>query len=378
MKVKDLMIKNVISVGKDDSVTLALNKMKKHGISQIPVVDGSKYIGMLCLKTIVTKSIDPSQAKCGNFLSNVPSIRSNKDAEQAIELMLNSGVRALPVIDDTLVGIVSETDVIGALPTIAKGLLDLSIGSIASDCEYVTKNDSSSKVKKIMLYKNVSRVPVVDNDKVIGVVGMIDMIKIMEGRKEMAARGGKTKEQGAKEKLNIEDVAVGNCMHAPAVISKEASLKDVLSSLTRFEEAIILDNGVKIVTPKDILELVLSGPKKTVQVQVIGMQDESAAFNAKIDRSVNDFVSRMSKMIEGMQYIFMHVEKSHKGGKKHLYLIRSRMGTSYGMFVAQGEGWDPITVAQDVLDKLEKEALHKTGKVRDERKHRNVLTKKRN
>ncbi len=126
MKVKDLMIKNVISVGKDDSVTLALNKMKKHGISQIPVVDGSKYIGMLCLKTIVTKSIDPSQAKCGNFLSNVPSIRSNKDAEQAIELMLNSGVRALPVIDDTLV-----------LPLKGAGLEVLPVDPCQSPRDYV-------------------------------------------------------------------------------------------------------------------------------------------------------------------------------------------------------------------------------------------------
>jgi len=372
MKVKDLMVKNVISVQPEDSLTIALNKMRDGRLNQLPVVEGGRYVGMLTLKSIVTRNINPAQIKCGSMCSSTPTVRSGDDIEIVISTMLNAGVRALPVVDDNLVGVISETDLIRAATAV--GIGGLPISKIATDSEFVMKTDSVAKVKKIMMNNNVSRVPVVDAGKVIGVVGTLDMIRLTEGKRELP---GRSSEHVEKEKLNIESTPVINFMHNPSVVSKNATVKDVLASLTRYEEAFVLENGVKIITPKDVLELMASGPKSQVHVDVIGMGDEGPLLTAKVDKSVSDFVTRMNKSIADIQYLFLHVEKYDKGGKKPLYSIRARFGTPIGMFVARAEERDAITAVQEVLHSLEREIEHKTGKAKSARKKSRVLKKRR-
>ena len=370
MKVKEIMVKNVISARPDDPLTTALNRMRDNKINQLPVVEGGRYVGMLALKDIVTKNVDPAKTKCGNLCTSTPSIRSTDDVDAAIDTMLNAGMRALPVIDDRLVGIISETDVVRSAGKMFKGLMQLPAANIATDSQFVMKDESVAAVKKMMVYSNISRVPVVDGSKVIGVVGTLDMVKLSEGKKELP---GRSSQRAEKEKLNIEDTPVTNFMHTPAVISKDATLGDAIAQLAKFEEAFILDEGVKIVTPKDVLELMASAPTKQVHVDVIGMRDESPQLAAKIDSEVNSFAQKMGKMIENIQYVFLHVEKYDKGGKKPLYSVRARFGTPIGMFVARAEDRDPITAVQRVLEDLEKEINRKSGRARDARKKSRIL-----
>jgi CBS domain-containing protein len=367
------MVKNVVSVSSEDSVSTAFNKMKK-GMNQLPVVNGSAYVGMLSLKHIAVKSLDPKQAKCGNFVMSVPTLGSDDDLETAAGTIMNSGFRALPVVDNELVGILSETDL---LSLVDKSYFKVPISSIATDCEFVSKGDTVGKARKLMATKNISRLPVVEKEAVIGVIGPTDLVRLLEGKESMPARGGKTKEPGAKEKVNLEDSLVENFMHKPAIVKTAATLRDAINFLRTNEELIITEGGLRIVTPKDVLEFVIGSKEDTLHTDVIGMQDESVAFKAKLDKVVVDFKSKMEKIVERAQYLFVHVEKSHKSGNKPLYLIRARFGTPKGMFVAKAQGWDPITAAQDVSDKLETEVIKKYGRTRDTKMKNKILTKRR-
>ncbi len=377
MKVRDMMIKNVIYVRPDDAISTALSKIRKYNINQLPVVDGNKYVGMLMLKNIVTKNIDPKKTKCGNYAVSTPVLKSGNDIETAINLLLNSGFRALPVIDNTLIGILSETDVIGVADKVSKTVLAVALANVASECEFVTKKDKAGKVRNLMISKNISRVPVVDNNKIIGVVSHLDLAKLLEGKETMQARGGKLQEGGAKEKLNIEETLVETIMSQPVVLAGNETVRDAIATLKEHEAAIVSNGGVKRITPKDIVELIVSRPVEAIHVQVIGIDDEGPMFRAKIDQTVSEFMGKMEKMIENVQYLFVHVEKHHKGGKKQKYSIRARLGTPMGLFVAKSWGWTPITVVQEVMNNLEREVIHKYGKHRTDIKKKRILTKRR-
>jgi predicted transcriptional regulator len=52
-KAIDLMIQAIISVASCDKVQNAISKMKKNGISQLPVVDDEKVVGIISESTIV-------------------------------------------------------------------------------------------------------------------------------------------------------------------------------------------------------------------------------------------------------------------------------------------------------------------------------------
>lgn len=364
MKVSDIMTRNVIMCERGDTLNTALAKMKKYNIHRLPVVEGKNVLGLLELKNIVTKDVDIQSTKVENYITSTSTVPPEHDLQKVIELLLNSGLRSVPVIDKgNLVGIISESDVV----KVAKELLDAkkTCGDIAVKCESVSKGDNIGKVKKLMFNKNVSRVPVIDGQKILGVVGTMDMIKLFEGKEKMEMRG-RTKERGVSEKMATEKAGVESFMHDAAVLKENSTLEQALELLQKNEEVIVVNGELGIITPKDILELLVSGPKKQVYVQVTGLHGESSEVVADMDVATTRFVQKIGKMIDRIQYLFVHVERQndHGGGDRKIrYLMRARIGTPLGLFVSHSMGWKPVDVAQDVLGKLEGEIKKKYGKI---------------
>lgn len=359
MKVEEIMVKDIKYVSSDDYISKALGTMKAKKIHQLLVMDNNKLTGILELRKIVTKDIDPSSTKVHNILSNTPTIRKDESVEKCAELLLTSGFRAIPVVEkNKVIGIVSETDIL----KIASNFIDTSkdASNISSKCIYAEKTDNIGTVKKLMLDKNISRVPVVDKDNVIGVVETLDLIKLMEGRETMETRGNSRKNI-YKEKIGINSMPVITMISQPVVVSGGKKIKDIITLLQKNEEVIIQDDGVCIVTPKDILEMIVSKPKKGVYVQITGMQRESNEFQAKTDKTVEDFVQRMGKMIRDIDYLFIHVDRMNKGGKTK-YSVRTRFMTPFGLFVSHAWGWHPIEVMQSSFNKLQREIIKKHEK----------------
>jgi len=366
MQVRDVMVKNVISVAPDDTVSTALAKMRKNNINQLLVVQNNVLYGMLELKKIVTRDIDPATTKVASISFNTPTVDVNTDIENAAELLLRSGQRALPVMDGTkLAGIISETDLMKVARSLIKDL-NVKVSEIASPADYVEKGSYVGKVKRIMLNKNISRVPVVENNKVVGIVEMLDLIRLFEGKERMPGRGGLTYERGTKEKLQIEKTPVEVMMRSPNVLDSDKTLADVIDLLKENEEIVLEQQGkISVLTHKDILELFAASPKKQLYVQITGMQDESIEFKVRMDKAVNKFVKKMGKIMDRIEFLVVHVEKMRKQGPKEKYSVRVRFKTSFGLFVAHSWGWRPQNVIDDVFKNLEREVLRKYGKIED-------------
>lgn len=371
MQVKDIMVKNVVSVGPDDAVSQALAKMKRYKINQLLVANNNELYGMIELRRVATKDVNPAEIKVSNIATNVAVIDANASIESLVEMLLKSGLRALPVTEGgQLKGIVSETDIMNVAEHFVKGL-NMKVSEIITPAIYVGKNDNIGTVKMLMLNNNISRVPVVEGDNIVGIIDALDMIRVLEGKEQMSARGGRLKEQGAKEKINVERTHAEAIMRSPTVIKGDQSISNVIGLLKKNEEVIVQHGEtVGVITPKDILELFVASPKKQVFVQITGMQNESIEFKATMDKTVNEFVNKMGKMIENIEFLFLHVNKMEKGGKRDLYSIRARFKVPFGLFVAHASGWKPNDVIQDVMKKLEREVLKKHSKMEDIKRSR--------
>jgi CBS domain-containing protein len=333
--------------------------MKNNKIHQLLVLDGKTLSGIVELKDLVTKEINPKITKVHNYVTKTPIISPKDDVEKAIELLLNSGNRALPVADKgSVVGIISETDIIkhinSGLNNPAKGL--------SAKCECVDKTDTIGKVKKIMQEKNISRIPVLDEGKVIGIVDTMDLIRVFSAEDGLRVRN---QDIASKEKLHIDGITVNNIMSPVNVLGKDATIGDVVNVLKNSEGAVIENGDVCIITPKDILELFVPKPKRGVYVQITGMRGEGAEFQNRMDKRVEEFVQKMGRMVKNIDYLFIHVEKMNIAGTRAKYSIRARFRTPFGMFVAHAWGWKPLDVIQIVFNKLETEITRKNEKRRD-------------
>ncbi len=371
MQVKDIMTKNVITIEPDETVSQALAKMKARKIHQLPVVKNGNLYGIIGLKNIVTKNIDTASAKVSSIASNVTTIDAGSNAESAAELLLKSGLRSLPVTDGgKLVGIISETDFMKVANQFLRNQ-NIYVSEIMTDANYLAKDSTIGAVKMLMLNKNISRVPIIDKNNVVGIIGTFDLIHIIEGKQTMEARGGRLKEPGTKEKLNIEKTPVGTAMRSPTIIGGDKTIRDVIGLLKEHEEVVVQHEGkIGVVTHRDILELFAQAPKKQVYVQITGMHDEGIEFKVMMDKAVDEFVQKMGKVIANIELLAVHVEKMHKQGARFKYSIRTRFRTPIGFFVAHAWGWKPLDVIQDVFKNLEREVMHKYGKMEDVRRHK--------
>ena len=111
----EIMTTNLITVDVSELVEEALRLMIKFDVGSVIVTDSEKPIGIITERDITRASLR------GDSLLKIPvrslmsrpiqSVPSNMEIWKAFETMLRLGVRRLPVVDDEkLVGVVTEKD----------------------------------------------------------------------------------------------------------------------------------------------------------------------------------------------------------------------------------------------------------------------------
>jgi CBS domain-containing protein len=351
MKVYDIMTKNAFCIKTDDTVSKAISVMTKYMLHQLPVVDGGEITGMLVLKNIVSRDFD-HKTKVKNFITKAPLLNSNDSIEDAIEMLLKSGERALVVVkDDELAGIFAETDVFKT--DMVRELNDSAYG-IMTRCECISKSDSIGKARKLMATKNISRVPVLENGKVIGVVGNHRLASLILASKQSFESFTNKPSRGYKEPQPVDQIRVDSVLRDTMVMDKELRIRDAAALLQKNEEVIINRNGeYHIVTPKDILEVLVRKPEKGVYVQITNLGDEDEATSLQIDNALTDFVKKAGRMVKSADSLNIHIDRHSPGGRIK-YAVRTRFSTSMGLLVSHSSAWNLVSAMQDALGNLEK------------------------
>ncbi|MBE6498461.1 MAG: CBS domain-containing protein [Methanobrevibacter sp.] len=121
-KVKEIMTKDVITTTSDIDVVYAFEKLMKHKISSLPVVEDDKLIGIITA-TDVGHNLILDKYELGTsveeiMIKSVITVSPEDTLEDAINIMKtgvsSSGIlNQLPVVEDgKLVGIISDGDII--------------------------------------------------------------------------------------------------------------------------------------------------------------------------------------------------------------------------------------------------------------------------
>lgn len=116
MKVKDIMTKNVAHIKPDSTITEAAKLMQQYNVGSIPVCDKTGVVGMITDRDIVVRNVimgtDPLSTPVSNVMTTkVSTVTSDTDVSKLQTIMADRQVRRIPVVDNnTLVGIVALGD----------------------------------------------------------------------------------------------------------------------------------------------------------------------------------------------------------------------------------------------------------------------------
>ena len=123
-QILDVMTTQPIKITKENTVQSAAQVMKEKGVGSLLVTEKAKLVGILTEKDIVVKltvpGYHPSDVTVNQIMTkDVITIEPGRDLYDAIVLMKNSDVRRLPVMDeDNLMGIITLKDVLKIEPAL--------------------------------------------------------------------------------------------------------------------------------------------------------------------------------------------------------------------------------------------------------------------
>jgi len=115
IKAEQLMTAKIISVAPNTSIKDAINKMKKFKISQLPVIDGNKSIGLVSESTILDALLKSKDADIKEIMQESPPIVSKKTSIQVISNLLKHYPIVLVSEEGSLIGLITKSDLLGKL-----------------------------------------------------------------------------------------------------------------------------------------------------------------------------------------------------------------------------------------------------------------------
>jgi acetoin utilization protein AcuB len=125
-----------------------------------------------------------------HFMTRAPiTLSPDKSCGDALQTFRRNRIRRAPIVkDDAVVGIVSERDLLRVLPgTVAqssseagKASMDTTVGQVMKkDLKTLHPNDHLDAAARLMLQHKIGGIPVVENDKLQGIITESDIFKAL-------------------------------------------------------------------------------------------------------------------------------------------------------------------------------------------------------
>jgi predicted transcriptional regulator len=121
MKVKEIMTTKIIAVDKDESLKRVLDLMQKHDITKIPVLDNKKFFGLVTdnliaykLGSIRKRTVTASRLHASSVTEKkIPTISPEDDVKNILKSVGEPGPTMLPVVEkEKLIGVVTKADLL--------------------------------------------------------------------------------------------------------------------------------------------------------------------------------------------------------------------------------------------------------------------------
>jgi CBS domain-containing protein/ribosome-associated translation inhibitor RaiA len=339
MQVSEIMVADVFTLAAEDTVAKAFNLMADRAVNQVPVVDvGGKYVGMIFAKQLLNSTAQPS-SKLKSYIVSTSTLGPDHDVEKAARLVLGSGNRALPVVEKgKLSGIVSETDLVSTADFGHATVDEVMSGAIVIE-EDTSLADAVSKMRRY----NISRLPVINTRGMLrGTLSILDVGRIIATPKERTSKSEKT--------AAIKDVKVKDIMRRTVSVERGTKLNALADHFKRNEEVIIVGDGrpMGIVTPKDVLELIL--PKESSEPIIHMAHLEDGQDRAEIQAQLARFLKKIQGKLGDVRSVVVYADK-HRTRK---YSIRTRLITSRGVIDAKAVGYDPLSASKELIARLDR------------------------
>lgn len=357
------MTAHPVTLPHDALISTALGLMRSHRFHEIPVLRNTRLIGMLTIESIARRGRWSLSSKVENLLIVPPLILPTTPFPEVAEQLLATGMRGAPVVGrrGELLGIISRTDLVRALPGLAVFRSGgPTVEEIARSAGEAIREDEQCRnlISQLRLLEE-HPLPVVNRKgRIVGAVGIADLGEIL-GR---PIAGGKRDARANRTTLEVE---VGSIMHSPPItIPLGASAVEAAQLMTQEEvsSVFVVEDGrpTRIVGQADLLSLAVARARpapsrdgiENVYVEITGLRGSAdPGLLAEIDGGVAKALRRIARYIRPT-LLTLHFSPQGTHRTNDL-TVEARLFTENGrIYYASHTGWNLMAGVAGLLDEL--------------------------
>lgn len=148
VELNEVMTEGVIAVEKDENIVSASRTLEEENIRGLVIVDNEEAVGVIVCRDIVYQVVaegkDPKQTTVGDVMSTDLIVAEEDELLNDVAMAMNqNNVSRVPVVrGDMLVGIVTQSDILRAWP----GFAEIMSEDIEMDAEASARSISRSGV----------------------------------------------------------------------------------------------------------------------------------------------------------------------------------------------------------------------------------------
>ncbi|WP_340820777.1 CBS domain-containing protein [Methanolobus sp. WCC4] len=206
MEVKDIMAEPLL-IDKSDTISHALDVMEKKGTRRLLVKHDNELLGVLTMRNISKElgtrkkgskpasSLHVATAISDNFVKVLPDTK----VTDTITLMIKNGGVIVVMDNDKVVGWVTPNEILKNNNFTGYAGEIMQKGPIVAG-----PADRVSHIRRVMLDNNIGRVPIIEGDKLVGMVTEKDIANAMRSFRDLV--------EGSKQEARIKNLIVEDIM----------------------------------------------------------------------------------------------------------------------------------------------------------------------
>ncbi len=323
MEISKIMVRKVMSVDENTTISNVLGAMDSKGVKEVPVTSNKKYIGLLFYYDLISGDIN-SNEKAKDLIRKVPTLNSRDSLMKTIKLMQESGVGALPIVDedDKLIGIVSDYDILKVL--ISSRVFDsLKVEDVViRRFPIVRTEDTIARAQKLAAINKIDNLPIIDGfGRVTGQIALSDIMRYMFTKTSLQTKGKKDIQKNKVLEQNITEIARKELPQISLSLNLRKALEIMLAA--KMKGVVVVDSDGKpvgVLTRSKILDL-LGGRNLGDAIDIELSGDYDWDFVLMVRSQISRRESRLSA-IAGITKIKIHIKKVHDiTGKYQINLL---------------------------------------------------------
>jgi CBS domain-containing protein/ribosome-associated translation inhibitor RaiA len=337
-----------------DQVSKVLGYLKDTGRHEAVAAKGGR-VGVISLRDLL--GVDhPGRTKVESIWKQVGALSPGAVVIDAAAMLMEKGVRALPVVENgEVVGAVSQIDIIEALTEVSDLRNMAAKEHMQNPVITVEHGTGVAHARRMMLDKNISHIPVTREGRLVGMVTSDVIVHTFITPASKTTRGDVVGEKVTGFPGKVSDVMDPQ----PFTVGPDADMLRVVQGMSKSGKTACImvdDEGVVhgIVTPREFLGLIAGlRVEDEIPVYIVGITEEDFFERAVAEDKLRRIVAKNMRIHEGITEVSVRIKKQSTQGERARYRLNARVMGPNVSFNAEHEGWGLMETFDGLCDALD-------------------------